>query len=292
MAWHTEFDQAWAILKGWDVSYHDPTLSERVFGRDDIDWYDESISGGMDFGYGDLSDDWYKKFKEWEKYKNEMWDSPMYPDRWEELSEILYGEGDNEAKRAWRAMNEADEKQDEHRDMMDEIIQRYRSTDTYPFANVRYHPAAPGNLYVDSPEGRMYFRTLEAMQERFPKHEIVTGDDGVMYMGDLPIMKDPEMGVTYNYNSLWPEDFNFRDLYGRTGEQSRPELERVLQHLELIAQREYGQELNPDYISSLDAGEEGRWGTEGMEGLQNAAEPIRTMIRWADRVPHGEFMIY
>ena len=113
-----------------------------------------------------------------------------------------------------------------------------------------------------------------------------------MYMGDLPIMKNPEMSVTYNYNRLWPSDFKFRDLYGRTGEQSRPELERVLQHLELMAQREYGQELNPDYISSLDAGEEGRWGTEGMEGLQNAAEPIRTMIQWADRVPHGEFMIY
>ena len=289
----TVFDQAWAILKGWNVSYHDPTLSERVFGREDIDWYDEAMSGGMDFGYGELTDDWWQKMKAWNKYKREMWNSPMYPDRWEELSEILYGEGDNEAKRASRELDEANIKRDEHRDMMDEIIQRWGWSETYPYADVGYHPAAPGDLYLDSPEGRMYFRTLEAMQERFPKHEIVTGDDGVMFMGDLPIMKDPEMGVTFNYGiaGLWPEDFKFRDLWGQTGEQSRPELERVLQHLELMAQREYGQDLNPDYISHLDAGEKGRWGTEGMEGLQNAAEPIRTMIQWADKVPHGEWHI-
>lgn len=103
---------------------------------------------------------------------------------------------------------------------------------------------------------------------------------------------EPSLHMTYNYNHGWggpyPEGFTIRDVYGKTGEESIPILTSVLQHLEQKAKDEHDVEMNEDWIAAFDGeSEKGRWEQQGIEGIHNAAEPLRRMIAFARHDPTG-----
>jgi len=101
---------------------------------------------------------------------------------------------------------------------------------------------------------------------------------------------EPRLAITYNHNpgygGHYPRSW-VREVYGMTGAESMPILEEILAHLEEKAMTKYGEKLNRDWVAEYDAGVKGRWKKDGLEGLHNAAEPVRTMINFARHDPDG-----
>ena len=84
---------------------------------------------------------------------------------------------------------------------------------------------------------------------------------------------DCELNVTYNYSPLFyevlPDDEGLKWLYGKTGKESIPILERAIDHL--------GIKRDDNYWKA----------TRG-----NAGYSLSILLGWAKEFPNGRFIIY